>query len=132
MSLSSKQEQGAHTHNLLSGSVIYNYHSTQLLVDASPKMLRQKKNATMQCNVLYFPLNFIAKSSTIAQCIAMLHTAQCTIAQCSAGWVQSQQEAVMGLAGAQWRVTKDSVAHYFTSSASQPSKNGPHKPQFSN
>ena len=45
---------------------------------------------------------------------------------------QSQQEAVMGLAGGQWQVTKDSVAHYFTSSLGQPSKNGPHKPQFSN
>ena len=33
-------------------------------------------------------------------------------------------------AGAQWRVTKDSVAHYFTSSLANPAKMGLTNPNF--
>ena len=73
--------------------------------------LHDIKPTIVQCNLLYFDLQ------CSAQCVAH----------------QSQQEAVTGLAGGQWGVTKDSHAHYFTSSKNGPSPPpSPHKPQFSN
>ena len=71
--------------------------------------LHDIKPTIVQCNLLYFDLQ------CSAQCVAH----------------QSQQEAVMGLAGGQWGVTKDSHAHYFTFSLYTPAaKMGPTNHNF--
>ena len=71
--------------------------------------LHDIKPTIAQCNLLYFDVQ------RSAQCVAH----------------QSQQEAVMGLAGGQWGVTKDSHAHYFTFSLYTPAaKMGPTNHNF--